>query len=315
MSGRAHVKRSKPTSPPPLSSNAFQTQTQTLISAMGRKSSLLKQTLATILIILVVYALLNTFLSPANSFSSGSSRLENTLPLSYVNSASINELSRDNMQNFPGNSAPRLKVYLYDLPRRFTHGVIEHHSMARGGRPVDDVTLLKYPGHQHMAEWYLFSDLIRPEPERVGSPVVRVLDPDEADLFYVPYFSSLSLIVNPARAAQDRARALYSDEENQDALVEWLEEQEYWKRNFGRDHVIIAQDPNALYRVIDRIKNSILLVSDFGRLKMDQASLVKDVILPYSHRINTYNGDLGVNKRKSTLFFMGARYRKEVMQN
>ncbi|XP_059440225.1 probable arabinosyltransferase ARAD1 [Corylus avellana] len=311
MSGRAHVKRSKPTSPPPLSSNAFQNRTQTLISAMGRKSSLLKQTLATILIILVVYALLNTFLSPANSFSSGSSRLENTLPLSYVNSASINEFSRDNMQSFPGNSAPRLKVYLYDLPRRFTHGVIEHHSMARGGRPVNDVTLLKYPGHQHMAEWYLFSDLIRPEPERVGSPVVRVLDPDEADLFYVPYFSSLSLIVNPARAAQDRARALYSDEENQDALVEWLEEQEYWKSNYGRDHVIIAQDPNALYRVIDRIKNSILLVSDFGRLKMDQASLVKDVILPYSHRISTYNGDLGVNKRKTTLFFMGARYRKE----
>lgn len=282
---------------------------------MGRKSSLLKQTLATILIILVVYALLNTFLSPANSFSSGSSRLENTLPMSYVNSASINEFSRDNMQRFPGNSAPRLKVYLYDLPRRFTHGVIEHHSMARGGRPVDDVTLLKYPGHQHMAEWYLFSDLIRPEPERVGSPVVRVLDPDEADLFYVPYFSSLSLIVNPARAAQDRARALYSDEENQGALVEWLEEQEYWKRNYGRDHVIIAQDPNALYRVIDRIKNSILLVSDFGRLKMDQASLVKDVILPYSHRISSYNGDLGVNKRKTTLFFMGARYRKEVLQN
>ncbi|GLT54387.1 hypothetical protein SLA2020_275890 [Shorea laevis] len=183
--------------------------------------------------------------------------------------------------------------------------------MARGGRPVDDVTLLKYPGHQHMAEWYLFSDLIRPEPERVGSPVVRVLDPDEADLFYVPYFSSLSLIVNPARPSPDRARALYSDEENQDALVEWLADQEYWKRNNGRDHVIIAQDPNALYRAIDRIKNSVLLVSDFGRLKTDQASLVKDVIVPYSHRISTYNGDLGVDKRKTTLFFMGARYRKE----
>lgn len=319
MSERAHAKRSKSTSPPPplSSSNAFQnqtqTRTQTLISAMARKSSLLKQTLATILIILVVYALLNTFLSPANSFSSISSKT--TLPFNYANSASINEFSLENMQNFPGKSAPRLKVYLYELPRRFTHGVIEHHSMARGGRPVDDVTLLKYPGHQHMAEWYLFSDLIRPEPERVGSPVVRVLDPDEADLFYVPYFSSLSLIVNPTRPSPDRSRALYSDEENQDALVEWLEDQEYWKRNNGRDHVIIAQDPNALYRAIDRIKNSVLLVSDFGRLKTDQASLVKDVIVPYSHRISTYNGDLGVDKRKTTLFFMGARYRKEVMQN
>lgn len=93
--------------------------------------------------------------------------------------------------------------------------------------------------------------------------------------------------------------------------MEWLEGQAYWRRNLGRDHVFICQDPNALYRVIDRVKNGVLLVSDFGRLKEDQASLVKDVILPYSHRINSYNGDVGVEKRNSLLFFMGNRYRKE----
>ncbi|KAG2684146.1 hypothetical protein I3843_10G062000 [Carya illinoinensis] len=325
MSERSKAKRSKLTSPPPHSSTAFLTQahtltlTQNLGFTMARKSLLLKQTLATILFILVVYALISTFLSPANS--SSSSKLEATLPFSFANSAAaINEfsreleLSRDNPEKLPGESAPRVKIYLYDLPRRFTNGVIEHHSIARGGRPVDDVTLLKYPGHQHMAEWYLFSDLMRPDSERIGSPVVRVLDPDEADLFYVSFFSSLSLIVNPIRASgssQDQARVLYSDEETQEALLEWLEEQEYWKRNNGRDHVIIAQDPNALYKVIDRIKNSILLVSDFGRLRPDQASLVKDVILPYSHRINTFTGDVGVGNRKTLLFFMGARYRKE----
>lgn len=328
MSERSKAKRSKPTSAPSHSSTAILTQdhtltlTQNLVLTMARKSLLLKQTLATILIVLVVYALISTFLSPANS--SSSSKLEATLPFSFANSAAaINEfsreleLSRDNPEKFPGESAPRVKVYVYDLPRRFTHGVVEHHSIARGGRPVDDVTLLKYPGHQHMAEWYLFSDLIRPDSERIGSPVVRVLDPDEADLFYVSFFSSLSLIVNPIRPSgsnQDQARVLYSDEETQEALLEWLEEQEYWKRNNGRDHVIIAQDPNALYKVIDRIKNSILLVSDFGRLRPDQASLVKDVILPYSHRINTFTGDVGVENRKTLLFFMGARYRKEVMR-
>jgi len=55
----------------------------------------------------------------------------------------------------------------------------------------------------------------------------------------------------------------------------------------------------------------VLLVSDFGRLRSDQASLIKDVIVPYSHRINTYTGDVGVGNRKTLLFFMGARYRKE----
>lgn len=142
----------------------------------------------------------------------------------------------------------------------------------------------------------------------------RVADPEQADLFYVPFFSSLSLVVNPIRpTAGFGAGGVYSDEEMQEELVEWLEAQVYWRRNFGRDHVFACQDPNALYRVVDRVKNGVLLVSDFGRLRGDQASLVKDVILPYSHRINSYNGDVGVEKRSSLLFFMGNRYRKEVM--
>lgn len=167
-----------------------------------------------------------------------------------------------------------------------------------------------------MAEWYLFSDLVRHESDRRGSPIARVLDPDEADLFYVPFFSSLSLIVNPIRPPGSTdvvEKPVYSDEENQDALVEWLEGQEYWKRNYGRDHVIVASDPNALYRVIDKVKNSVLLVSDFGRLRPDQGSVVKDVILPYSHRIRVYEGDVGLKNRNTLLFFMGNRYRKEVI--
>lgn len=99
----------------------------------------------------------------------------------------------------------------------------------------------------------------------------------------------------------------------QESLIEWLEQQKYWKRNNGWDHVFICQDPNALYKVVDKVKNGVLLVSDFGRLARNQASLVKDVILPYSHRINTYTGDIGVENRNSLLFFMGNRYRKEVI--
>lgn len=174
---------------------------------------------------------------------------------------------------------------------------------------------LKYPGHQHMAEWFIFSDLIRPESERVGSPIVRVFNPEEAEIFYVPFFSSLSLIVNPNSntLSSETEKPAYSDGENQDLLVEWLEEQEYWKRNNGRDHVIVASDPNALYRVIDRVKNSVLLVSDFGRLRQDQGSIVKDVVIPYSHRLRTYEGDASLENRSTLLFFMGNRYRKEVI--
>lgn len=189
--------------------------------------------------------------------------------------------------------------------------------MARGSSlkvPVHDVSVLRYPGNQHSAEWHLFSGLIRENSDRYGSAVVRVSDPDEADLFYVPFFSSLSLVVNPIRPAGGIGSEgpVYSDEETQEELIEWLEGQEYWRRNNGWDHVFICQDPNALYKVIDRVKNGVLLVSDFGRLRADQASLVKDLILPYSHRINSYNGEVGVESRNSLLFFMGNRYRKEV---
>lgn len=118
--------------------------------------------------------------------------------------------------------------------------------------------------------------------------------------------------MNPIRPTDESAMGSYSDEQMQEELVEWLEGQEYWKRNKGRDHVIICQDPNALYKVIDRVRNAVLLVSDFGRLRGDQASLVKDVVLPYSHRINPYKGEVGVEGRPSLLFFMGNRYRKEV---
>ena len=65
-------------------------------------------------------------------------------------------------------------------------------------------------------------------------------------------------------------------------------------------------------KVLDSVKNAVLLVCDFGRLKPDQGSLVKDVIVPYSHRINPYNGDIGVENRNTLLFFMGNRFRKEV---
>ncbi|XP_030546458.1 probable arabinosyltransferase ARAD1 [Rhodamnia argentea] len=295
----AKSRKPKPTSPPanaiPISSpNHHQSS---LLILMARKSSLLKQALVFVVLLLALYAFFTSFLNPDPKVDPW---------------FGAHHLSRENPSDYPGKSPPfPVNVFMYELPERFTYGVIREHSAARGGAPVADASALKYPGHQHMAEWYLFADLNRPESERTraGSPIARVTDPEEADLFYLPVFSSLSLIVNQGRPPG--TDPVYSDEEMQEELVKWLEGQAYWKRNNGWDHVIIAQDPNALYRVVDRFKNAVLLVSDFGRLKPDQASLVKDVILPYSHRINTYNGDIGIEKRKTLLFFMGNRFRKE----
>ncbi|OMO92340.1 Exostosin-like protein [Corchorus olitorius] len=273
---------------------------------MARKSSLFKQTLiATVCLLLAIYALFSIFFHvPLPSSSDPSSTDDGPVDISRVNFP-VNQGDA----SFSSVSDAKVKVFMYDLPLKFTYGLIEQHGLARGGKPVDDVTKLQYPGHQHMHEWFLFSDLARPQSERLGSPIVKVTDPEEADLFYVPVFSSLSLIVNAGRPPGSGSS--YSDENMQEELVEWLQGQEYWKRNNGWDHILIAGDPNALYRVIDQVKNAILLVADFGRLRPDQGSLVKDVIIPYSHRISAYTGDFGVEDRKTLLFFMGNRYRKE----
>ncbi|KAF4377375.1 hypothetical protein F8388_013721 [Cannabis sativa] len=311
MSARLKPTTSREPRLPPLRVHVSRDPNETLVLfrniTMARKASLAKNALATAAVLFAIYVIFNIFHGPT-----ATSKLGSALPLGTGESYSISLNSMKNLQNSAGNP---VRIYLYDLPPRFTYGVIQHHSLARGGKPVDDLTKLNYPGHQHMAEWHLFKDLLRPNSERTGSAVVRVSDPDDAELFYVPFFSSLSLNVNPSRPAAepglDPVRPAYNDEETQEALVEWLEAQEYWKRNDGRDHVIIASDPNALYRVIDSVKKSVLLVSDFGRLRRDQGSLVKDVILPYSHRVNIYQGDIGVENRNTLLFFMGARYRKE----
>ncbi|KVH92006.1 Exostosin-like protein [Cynara cardunculus var. scolymus] len=151
---------------------------------------------------------------------------------------------------------------MYDLPRKFTYGVIESYEQ---GRMNNEEEASLESGNQHVAEWHSFSDLNN--PERSDAYVTRVLDPEQADLFYVQFFSSLSLVANVVRDGPD--------------------------------------DPNALHKIVDRVKTAVLLVSDFGRLGRNQGSTVKDVILPYSHRINPYKGDIGVEKRKSLMFFMG----------
>ncbi|XVF46025.1 hypothetical protein PTKIN_Ptkin02bG0254900 [Pterospermum kingtungense] len=301
MKTRKPTRSSSPSSPSLHSQH--QQHSLPLFSNMARKSSLFKHTLiATVFFLLAIYAFFTTFFrTPLFDPSSSSSSSEDDV---------VHENLQFPLNQMDGSDSPnRVKVFMYDLPHKFTYGIIQQHGLARGGSPVDDVTSLNYPGHQHMHEWFLFSDLARPQSDRLGSPIIKVTDPEEADLFYVPVFSSLSLIVNAGRPPGSGSG--YSDEGMQEELVEWLKGQEYWKRNNGWDHVIIAGDPNALYRVVDRVKNAVLLVADFGRLRPDQGSLVKDVIIPYSHRISAYTGDFGVNERKTLLFFMGNRYRKE----
>jgi hypothetical protein len=70
-----------------------------------------------------------------------------------------------------------------------------------------------------------------------------------------------------------------------------------------------------LPQVHQRTKNSVLLVADFGRLRPDEASLQKDVVIPYVHRVPTFaplEEQEAPPERDLLLFFAGNRFRKEV---
>ncbi|KAI8526873.1 hypothetical protein RHMOL_Rhmol12G0031500 [Rhododendron molle] len=87
-----------------------------------------------------------------------------------------------------------LKVYMYDLPRRFNVGMF---SLRRSNEtPVTWRNLPPWPrnsglGKQQSVEYWMMASLLS-EGEDPTREAIRVLDPNLADAFFVPFFSSLS---------------------------------------------------------------------------------------------------------------------------
>ncbi|MCD7470265.1 hypothetical protein HAX54_009989 [Datura stramonium] len=160
---------------------------------------------------------------------------------------------------------------------------------------------------------------------KVGSFAKRVFSAEEADVIFVPFFATLSaemqLIVNKGVF---RKKAGNEDYERQRMVVDFLKQTEAWKRSGGRDHVFVITDPVAMWHVKAEVAPAILLVVDFGGwYKLDskafnesssdmihhtQVSLLKDVIVPYTHLLPCL--PLSENqKRETLLYFKGAKHR------
>ena len=85
-----------------------------------------------------------------------------------------------------------LRVYMYDLPRRFNVGMLNRRSSDQ--TPVTALTWPPWPKNsglkkQHSVEYWMTGSLLYHGGER---EVVRVSDPEMAEAFFVPFFSSLS---------------------------------------------------------------------------------------------------------------------------
>lgn len=207
-----------------------------------------------------------------------------------------------------------LKVFMYDLPPEFHFGLLGWEQEGSSVWPDIRTKIPGYPGGlnlQHSIEYWLTLDLLSSEisGNAHGGAARRVFNSSEADVIFVPFFSSLSYNRFSKVKSTDKRG---NDKLLQDKLVKFLESQEEWKRSGGVGHVIMAHHPNSMSEARNQLWPAMFILSDFGRYPPTIANVMKDVIAPYKHVIKTFSNDtLSFDSRPTLLFFQGAIYRKD----
>ncbi|KAK4770109.1 hypothetical protein SAY87_030641 [Trapa incisa] len=217
------------------------------------------------------------------------------------------------------NRTAILKVYMYDLPPEFHFGLLDW--KAGGGDtgrkvwPDIQGKVPSYPGGlnmQHSIEYWLTLDLLYSEfaSSMEGRSAVRVLNSSEADVVFVPFFSSLSY--NRFSKVSSNQKKI-TNAVLQDKLVEFLMKSDEWKRSGGRDHIVPAHHPNSMLSARMKLWPAMFILSDFGRYPPNIANIDKDIIAPYKHVVKRFVGDeSGFRSRSTLLYFQGAIHRKAV---
>ncbi|WVZ21748.1 hypothetical protein V8G54_000292 [Vigna mungo] len=213
----------------------------------------------------------------------------------------------------PAPCAPdlSLRVFMYDLPRRFNVGMIDRRNTAETPVTVEDWP--PWPTNwglkkQHSVEYWMMGSLLH---DVEGREVVRVSDPELANAFFVPFFSSLSFNTHGHNMKDP---ATETDRQLQVDLMEFLKKSKYWQRSGGRDHVFPVTHPNAFRFLRDQLNDSIQVVVDFGRYPKRMSNLNKDVVSPYVHVVESFTVDEPQDpyeSRSTLLFFRGRTYRKD----
>ncbi|CAN8255022.1 unnamed protein product [Cochlearia groenlandica] len=212
-------------------------------------------------------------------------------------------------------ASPPLKVFMYDMDPEFHFGLLDWKPEGKNSVwPDIQKYIPHYPGGlnlQHSIEYWLTLDLLASEFANAprGVAAKRVHNSSEADVIFVPFFSSLSYNrfskVNPHQKTS-------RNKDLQGKLITFLFAQEEWKRSGGRDHVILAHHPNSMLDARNKLFPAMFILSDFGRYPPTVANVEKDIIAPYKHVIKTYENDIsGFDSRPTLLYFQGAIYRKD----
>ena len=211
-----------------------------------------------------------------------------------------------------------LRVYMYDLPPDFHFGLLGWTGKANQTWPnvSNPGRIPSYPGGlnlQHSIEYWLTLDLLSSNSLNVVRPcnAIRVKNSSQADIIFVPFFSSLSYNRHSRLHGKQKVSA---NKILQDKLVDFLMGQDEWKKLGGMDHLILAHHPNSMLDARKKLGSAMFVLADFGRYPVEVANVDKDVIAPYKHvlRSNPAAESATFEGRPILVYFQGAIYRKDV---
>lgn len=281
---------------------------------MFRKFSARTAAWLAILIFFTVFLFLSTTWDLRSSLSTQLVHLRETLQRSNV--GKNNGLVEEPLHTLGSfrKCDRRLKVYMYDIPRKFNLGMLKlgpHQDLPWSSERIPHWSSRSLK-KQHNVEYWMMLDLLDPEGENDEErAAVRVRDPHEADVFFMPFFSSLSFNVHGLNMTDPETE---KDRILQVEVVRFLNRSPWWQRSGGRDHVLVMHHPNAYRFVREELNASIFILADFGRFHRNVARLGKDIVAPYTHMVETYRHDNLTDpfeSRTTLLFFRGKLKRKD----
>uniref|UniRef100_A0A9I9CDC6 Exostosin GT47 domain-containing protein n=2 Tax=Cucumis melo TaxID=3656 RepID=A0A9I9CDC6_CUCME len=228
------------------------------------------------------------------------------------------EVSVENQSDLGCDPAKaRLRVFMYDLPPLYHFGLLGW----KGGKDQiwpnvsNRSEIPSYPGGlnlQHSMEYWLTLDLLSsnaPEMDHTCT-AVRVKDSSQADVIFVPFFSSLCYNQHSKSHGKEKINV---NKILQHKLIHFLFGQKEWRRAGGKDHLIIAHHPNSMLDARKKLGSAMFVLADFGRYPAAIANIEKDIIAPYRHIVKTVPSSKSAtfDERPILVYFQGAIYRKD----
>lgn len=210
-----------------------------------------------------------------------------------------------------------LRAFMYDLPPEFHFGLLGWTGKANQTWPnvSNPGRIPSYPGGlnlQHSIEYWLTLDLLSSDTPNIVRPcsAIRVKNSSQADIIFVPFFSSLSYNRHSRLHGKEKVSV---NKMLQDKLVNFLMGQDEWKQLGGKNHLIVAHHPNSMLDARKKLGSAMFVLADFGRYPVEIANIDKDVIAPYKHvlRSNPVADSATFEERPILVYFQGAIYRKD----